>query len=418
MGRFSTVDELGVDVLRRTVGHGPAALSQARERAELLSSVLHPGVLCPTDVVADADGAAVAIMPRIDGDDVAALTLARGGLRLGECVTLGIAAATALAAMHRAGIAHGDVSATNIMVSAARVTLVDTMAGAAPHEHGTPGFAAPERPGGASAPADVYALGRVLLGAVRGADRERLDAWVQPMLAPDPSVRPSAAMVARALESCAAPEAIERPMLGVADAMRAQALSAAQVHTERRDSGRWWRVRKRVIRWGSVAAICVGVLVLALGVVPRLWSVANPVVSPGADQTVPLPAHAAVPVAEAARTVTLARFVALADGDGSALLATAAQGSPALAELEQVAAAIDSGQLSVDGLTATVDSVEILSESGRRASARVTYSLSAHTVWQGGESSSYEPYTQTIDLNMVWSEAGWQVERVRAAPVP
>lgn len=337
---------------------------------------------------------------------------------MGECVTLGIAAATALAAMHKAGVAHGDVSATNIMVSAARVTLVDTMAGASPLEHGTPGFAAPERAAGASAPADVYSLGRVLLSAVRHADRDRLDAWVQPMLAPDPAVRPSAAMVARALESCAAPEPIERPMLGVADAMRAQALSATQVRTERRSSGTWWRVRRRLVRWGSVAGICLVVAALAFVVVPRLLPAANTGGDASVGQAVPVQPTAAEPVAQAARDLTLARFSALADGDAQALLATTALDSPAREELAQLATALEAGELLVEGLTATVDAVEVIEGSGAGATVRVAYSLSAHTVWRGDEQSSYEPYTQTIDLDLVWLDGRWLVESVSAAPTP
>lgn len=413
MGRFAADAALGIEELERVVGHGPAARDRARRRAAALSEIAHPGVLAPLELRVGADDAVVAVMPRVDGDDVAALLAARGSLRVGECVTLGIGVASALAAMHRAGLAHGDVAPANVMVSASTVTLVDTM-GAVADERGTPGFQPVERDAdGASAPGDVYSLGCLLRAAVREADAERVEAWVAPMLAPDPSVRPSAAMVARALEACADPEPIERPMLGVAGAMRARAVSTEQVRTVRRDHGKPWRVWRRVRLWGSVALAVGLVLVVATSVVPRVVAWANPPQQPNFDPTMPIPAHAAVTPEKAGIQLTQARFEAIAAGDAEALRATTQEGSTARTEVEVLAAALETGQVRVEGLAVEIDDVRVISSAGRRAVVEVGYFLSGHTVWTADHAVAYEAYAQTVELDIVWSEAGWQVVRVR-----
>jgi hypothetical protein len=128
----------------------------------------------------------------------------------------------------------------------------------------------------------------------------------------------------------------------------------------------------------------------------------------------PIPASAAVAASEAAAAVTVARFEALAEGNAASLLATTVEASPARGELQPLADAVASGALTVVSLDVTVDSVEVVSNQGRRASAVVSYSVSAHSVINAGVSTDYEAYSQTVELDLLWSEAGWQVERVRA----
>lgn len=423
MSRFAADVALGLETLERVVGYGSAARERARARTEALAQIAHPGVLAPIELRRGEDDAVVAVMPRVDGDDVATLVAARGGLRAGECVTLGIGAATALAAMHKAGLAHGDVSLSNIMVSATAVTLVDTM-GAVAAEEGTPGYQAPERTEGASAPGDVYALACVLRAAVRDADADRIEAWVQPMLAPDPAVRPSAAMVARALESCAAPEPIERPMIGIAGAMRARAASTHLPKTVRREHGRPWRVQRQVRRWGTVLGLAglVAVLVPAVGARllagahDALQATAGPARAQGLDQPMPVPAHAAVSPQIAAAELTQARFAAISVGDADALRATTAAGSAAREEVEALAQALAEGDLRVEGLAVTVVEARTVRQEGREAAVKVRYTVSGHTVWDASGAAAYEGYTQTVTLELTWDEeAGWQVCAVSAA---
>jgi hypothetical protein len=219
--------------------------------------------------------------------------------------------------------------------------------------------------------------------------------------------------VARALEACADPEPIERPMLGVAGAMRARAVSTEQVRTVRRDHGKPWRVWRRVRLWGSVALAVGLVLVVATSVVPRVVAWANPPQQPNFDPTMPIPAHAAVTPEKAGIQLTQARFEAIAAGDAEALRATTQEGSTARTEVEVLAAALETGQVRVEGLAVEIDDVRVISSAGRRAVVEVGYLLSGHTVWTGDHAVAYEAYAQTVELDIVWSEAGWQVVRVR-----
>ena len=100
--------------------------------------------------------------------------------------------------------------------------------------------------------------------------------------------------------------------------------------------------------------------------------------------------------------------------DDEALRATTVEGSPARESVEPLAVALEDGSLRVEGLAVSVDDVRIVSAAGRRFSAIVTYSVSPHTVWSASRESDSPGYEQTVELDALWSEAGWQVERARA----
>ena len=51
----------------------------------------------------------------------------QGTLTVGQCVTVGVGVAAALAAMHAERVAHGDVSAKCVFVDGKRVALAGTM---------------------------------------------------------------------------------------------------------------------------------------------------------------------------------------------------------------------------------------------------------------------------------------------------
>lgn len=137
--------------------------------------------------------------------------------------------ADAMAQVHDAGLCHGDVKPENILVDhigELRIWLVDFGAVGQPSA-GTLHYASPERMrgGDASPAADVYALGLVLWEVVHGAlpwfeegissalTRRAVEApqsslctpWVaellEQMLAPEPELRPGAAIVADTLEA-------------------------------------------------------------------------------------------------------------------------------------------------------------------------------------------------------------------------
>lgn len=143
---------------------GPGTMERAELRARVgaLAALDHPHVTAVAPLLELRDGSAIALQEEVMGPDLATVARARGPWRPGEVVTLVVPLAQALAALHDAGIAHGDVSPGNVVLEHdGRPVLVDLVCGARPTELGTPGLAAPERAHGAEPAGDVHALGRL-----------------------------------------------------------------------------------------------------------------------------------------------------------------------------------------------------------------------------------------------------------------
>jgi hypothetical protein len=314
--------------------------------------------------------------------------------------------------MHARKLPHGDISAANVMVGDGAVVLVDTVSGALEGERGTAPYAAPERAQGATPAGDIYSLGQLLLEAVNDADSDVIAAWAEPMVAEDPQGRPHAAMVARALTSCAPPAPVDVPLLGVVTELRERA-AASRPRTVRLASGKAWRIRRAVIRVGVSTLVLGTMVVAAVAVAPRVAAVIDPPQQPTFDPPMPIPATAAVSVKEGAAAATESRFEALATGDPDALIATTAPGSPARDSVTPQADALRKGILAYGALEASVTNVDVLSTVARRATVVVTYEVSAHTVTYGDDTEEYASYAQQVELDLTWTEAGWQVERAR-----
>ena len=397
------------------VGRGAGALAEAALRLEALRTVAHPGVAVPIQVALTPDGDVVATTRRAAGEDAATVLRLRGGLSAGECVGIGVDVAEALAALHAAGLAHGDVSPANIVVTPTRAILVDTLAGARAGERGTRGFGAPERAVAATPAGDVYSLGKVL-GALACEDAaERVGAWAEPLCRPDPADRPTAAVAARALRACADPVAVEVPIVGVAAAVRARAVEPDE-ETMRLATGRVWRVRRAAVRWVRMAAVGAVALTLVLLAV-RLVAALVPEQRPNYLPTIPIPADALAsrPDAAAAELVST-RLLALASGDPDALLGVSAPGSPARAEDAPLVGRLAAGDLGYDGLVATVTSVETLEVAGSVATVRVAYVTSSHVVRDGEASVDMPETTAVVDVDVAWEDGAWRIVRTRPRP--
>ncbi|MFF7736497.1 protein kinase [Streptomyces sp. NPDC007984] len=149
-----------------------------RSEAEILARLQHPGLVTAFDA-GHHDGDAFLVMQLIDGRTLKS-RIADGPLAYDAAAALGAALAEALAHTHEVGIVHRDVKPSNIILdSHGRPHLTDfgisrlldaTTRTATESLTGTAAYLSPEqvlgRPVGT--PADIYALGLVLLECLTG----------------------------------------------------------------------------------------------------------------------------------------------------------------------------------------------------------------------------------------------------------
>ncbi|MEU5782988.1 serine/threonine-protein kinase [Micromonospora lupini] len=164
-----------------------------REEARAAAQLVHPHVTSVHDYgeTVDPDGSITSfvVMELLSGEELE-LRLTEGPLPWPEAVEVGAQVADALAAAHRLGIVHRDITPANVMMTAMGVKVLDfgiaTRIGAPDEDEdggtfGTPAYVAPERLDGAPAqPAtDVYSLGVLLHEALTGRVPYPADTWEQ-----------------------------------------------------------------------------------------------------------------------------------------------------------------------------------------------------------------------------------------------
>jgi serine/threonine protein kinase/Tol biopolymer transport system component len=166
--------------LKRLYGTIPALASPSRaiHEARLLARVRHPNVL--TVYGAECIDDRVGIWTEfIEGRTLEAVLAERGPLPAEEVLDIGVHLASALSAVHEAGLLHHDVKAHNVMREVGgRIVLMDfgagldldTIAARAGDLSGTPLYLAPELFEGAppSVATDVYALAVLLFRLLSG----------------------------------------------------------------------------------------------------------------------------------------------------------------------------------------------------------------------------------------------------------
>ncbi len=387
--------------LERGLGRGDGLLMSATARAAALERAHErcSAVIAPSRVWIRPDAVVAVAVPVAPGASLAEVRAGRA-LSVGECLTVGVAVADALAALHAERLAHGDISAANVMVSGRKVALVDTM-GALGEERGTPGFAAPERAAGASPAGDVFALGMLLRFLADAQALPVIVAWTAPLVAADPESRPSAAHAAAALARCAPTAPVRAPESPVAAAMRAGAVE--RTTATRRDRG--WRAQKLSLRLAPLALLAVFAAISGPSLLPAMAGGTNP----RAQSAVEVEAAGAPAAPDmAARELVRARIAALAAGDGAALLAVSAPGSPSAQSDAATAKALTSGTLAFEGLVMMRAAATTVESTPSSAVVEVTTTLSDYRVGQedvlGG--------TATAKLELVLTPRGWLVERV------
>ncbi|GAB3161012.1 hypothetical protein GCM10027290_67640 [Micromonospora sonneratiae] len=162
-----------------------------REEARAAAQLVHPNVTSVHDYgeTIDPDGTVTAfvVLELLTGEELAT-RLVDGPLPWVEAVRTCAEVADALAAAHRLGIVHRDITPSNVMLTATGAKVLDfgiaTWTGAPDDDEdgatfGTPSYVAPERLDGTPAqPAtDVYSLGVLLYETLTGRVPFPADTW-------------------------------------------------------------------------------------------------------------------------------------------------------------------------------------------------------------------------------------------------
>jgi tetratricopeptide (TPR) repeat protein len=168
--------EVALKIFRATEAARGGAERAVRE-GRLLAKVRHPNVV--TVYGADEHGGRLGLWTEfVKGKTLRDVLAEQGPMAAEEAARVGTDLCHALAAMHAAGIVHGDIKAQNVMREmGGRIVLMDFGAGELvdaalrrPVLVGTPAYLAPEvlAGGAATAASDIYALGVLLFVLASG----------------------------------------------------------------------------------------------------------------------------------------------------------------------------------------------------------------------------------------------------------
>ncbi|WP_084130577.1 RIO1 family regulatory kinase/ATPase [Demequina sp. NBRC 110055] len=397
--------------LRRTLGQGPALRERARRRAVRLASLARDDVLAPDGIEDGPAGDVVARVPIVEGMDLTQVAAHRPPLTAPEVRWLGRSVADALAAMHAAGLVHGDVSPANVLVRAGGITLVDTLAAVRDDERGTPGFRAPERVAGAHTErADVYALGRLMRWAVRAEDETEVRRLTAALVVANAAARPTAIQVSALIARAGPAVPVAVPTRDVAAAVRSRAVE----RTERIREGRWWRARRFAARATVVAAAVAAACWLTIAVPPLLDGVVETASAGTADSATVTEPGAPSDPAIAAVDLTERRVAALAASDGAALRATVAGDGAVVDDVESTAALLAAGTLAYEGLTVDVAEATLVSRTDASATVDLTYTLSAHRRRDATATQAVAARDESVRIDLAWNGDAWRVVAARA----
>jgi serine/threonine protein kinase len=179
-------ERVAVKVLRREWLADDAMVRRFRVEAIAGHLVRHPNVVAVIDRGETKDGVPFLVMKRVPGESLGFRLEHGGPLPARRAAAIVRQLLSALDAIHRAGVVHGDVKSDNVLVEtlddgAEAATLIDfglalIPVEARPHEldlglvAGTPEYMAPEVicGGGASRSSDLYAVGVILYELLTG----------------------------------------------------------------------------------------------------------------------------------------------------------------------------------------------------------------------------------------------------------
>ncbi|MFG2058330.1 protein kinase [Micromonospora sp. NPDC048930] len=184
---------VAVKVLAPSLAADARYRGMVREEARSAAQLVHPHVTAVHDygetVAPDGSITSFVVMELLVGEELEH-RLTEGPLPWTQAVETGAQVAEALAAAHRLGIVHRDITPANVMMTRIGAKVLDfgiaTRVGAPDEDEdggtfGTPAYVAPERLDGAPAqPAtDVYSLGVLLFETLTGQVPYPADTWEQ-----------------------------------------------------------------------------------------------------------------------------------------------------------------------------------------------------------------------------------------------
>src|SRR5512132_1570637 len=172
--------EVAVKVMRPELAATLGADRFLRE-VEIAAQLTHPPIL-PMYDSGEADGVLYYVMPKVEGESLAARIAREGELPVPVALRLGREIAEALGYAHKRGIVHRDIKPANILLHEGHALVADFgIARAVDAEGeaitrtglaiGTPQYMSPEQATGAKdvdARTDIYALGAVLYEMLTG----------------------------------------------------------------------------------------------------------------------------------------------------------------------------------------------------------------------------------------------------------
>jgi serine/threonine protein kinase len=218
---------VAVKVLDGPLGTDDGHRDRIRREARAAARIEHPHAIQVYDygetVTPRGRIAAYVVMQLLDGTSLAD-RLAAGPLDWPEAVAVAGTVAEVLAAAHRRGVVHRDVTPENVMLTTDGVKLLDFGIAAEFGQReetltfGTPPYVAPERLAGgqATGATDVYALGVLLFESLTGTTPFGATTWaeleiVSRLVAPQvdvPGLPPAVAAICR---RCLSTDPAERP---------------------------------------------------------------------------------------------------------------------------------------------------------------------------------------------------------------
>jgi serine/threonine protein kinase len=228
-GRSETSGEPVAIKVTSPTAHRTDLLDIAAREQAILERVSSEHVVRLHEALPLEDGSVALVLDLADGGSLQDLVSIRGGLDVGEVVTIFTPIATTLGELHAGGVVHSDLSPGNILFTHTGKPMLSDYDGARlvgeQHPHtvsGTRGFVAPEVYRGAlpTEASDIWSLAALAWYAVTGGSTPpvedveevgratlgpQLAPVVLPMLAADPAARPSAAHVAMAIYRASPP---------------------------------------------------------------------------------------------------------------------------------------------------------------------------------------------------------------------